>query len=158
MPRDWIDRDDRIAGDCPAGPVSDEEPVARFLDSNSWKDDQLKNAVFEQKQLFPPKNEPINNTPGERHGESLVRNMDLADAELLALANARQNSEGAAIFDLSAIRQITSDHDNSHRLFRVYEDPTPTLPQHAVIRFDSTRKPEWAVARSKLLATFQRKV
>ena len=158
MPKEWVDRNDRIAGDCPAGPVEDDEPVARLLASRMWVDNKLQDCTFEREHLIPPKNGAINNEPGQRDGESLIRNKDVPDATLVALSAAKPTTAGAAIFDLAAIRQIVAADDASRRMFRVYEDPTDELPQHAVIRFAGKGRPEWYVARSQLLMTMARKI
>jgi hypothetical protein len=158
LPKEWVDRDDRVAGDCPAGPVTDDEPVARLLTTRMWVDGKLQDCAFEREHLIPPKGRAINNTPGHRDGESLIRNRELPDAKLTELSAPKPNSEGAAIFDLAAIRQIVAADDASRRMFRVYEDPTDDLPQHAVIRFAGSGRPEWYVARSALLKTIARKL
>jgi hypothetical protein len=122
-----------------------------------WVNGELQNCAFESEHLFPPKKREINNKPGERDGESLIRSGDVPDAKLLELSAQKPNPEGAAIFNLAAIRQIVADDDPSRRMFRVYEDPTDELPQHAVIRFAGER-PRWATARSQLLKTLVRKL
>ena len=162
MPSNWVDRDDRVAGNCAAGPVNDDEPVVRLLDTETFKDGKIQDAAFQREHLFPPKGRPPENTPGSRGGESLIRSAALAHKALMARAAARprppRTSEGYAVATVADIRKITSNDNASARLFRIYEDPDPTndLPEHAVIRFDPAFKTQWTLARHSLIALFHR--
>ena len=84
----------------------------------------------------------------------------MSGEDLIALSNAQAavNSQGAVIATVSDIRAIAPPHDPSTQLFRVYEDPTPALPGHAVIRFDEAHKPLLALAREDLKKAFKTKV
>jgi hypothetical protein len=123
----------------------------------------MQNVAFQSKYLNPPKGRPIENTVGQRDGESLIRSATISDQNLLARSVAQATaahrvSQGVAFASMAAIRSITSQDDSSARLFRVYEDPTPLLPQHSVIRFDPAYKHQWAIARTQLKDAFDRKI
>ena len=160
MPAAWVDRDDRVAGNCPAGPVTDAEPAAKLLDSLTFKNGRIQDAAFQSDYLFPPADRPIRNTPGERDGESLIRCANLTDATLLILSqdqvHGTRTAEGYAVAKVEDIRKLTSQHDGSVRLFRVYEDPNDGLPEHAVIRFDPDCKSQWRIARRNLIDLFEK--
>lgn len=112
--------------------------------------------AFQKKYLFPPEGEPINNKVGERSGESLLRTTEQPENEILERADRQPDSQGAAVAQVSDIRSITLAHDQSVRLFRIYEDPTPEDPGHAVIRFDVNHKPAWKIARGDLKQKFRK--
>lgn len=158
-----MDRDDRAAGDCPAGPVNDHENVAKLLDENTWKDGGMTDAAFQTKYMFPPASGVIENTPGQRDGESLIRSGDLSDEVLLSRSadqamKGNRAGQGVTFASVRRTRDITSHDDPNVRLFRIYEDPTEELPQHAVIRFDAAYKLQWRLARIKLKKSFERKI
>lgn len=162
MPSAWVDRDDRVAGHCPAGPVTDDEQVAKLLDTATWPDadDKMHDAAFQSKVLRQPVGRAINNACGSRDGESLLRCAQLSDADLIQRSERQRGAanRGAAIARTSDIRNIVLHHDNSVRVFWIYEDPNELDPEHAVIRFDDRHKAFWVAARSDLKAAFKRKV
>ena len=161
MPQEWVDRDDRIAGDCPAGPVHDGEPLARLLNAESYRDGQIQDVAFQTKYLLRPK-EPINNRPGERHGESLHRSSGLNDEDLRAVSNSLRptSARGAAVALAADIRDLSVPGVPSVQLFYIYEDPLPDEPRHAVIRYTDNPacKSASKLARKSLIALFQKRI
>jgi hypothetical protein len=159
VPKDWVDRDDRVAGDCPAGPVTDDEHVAKLLNNEAWDAGRgrMRKAAFQQRELFPPENRDPNNTVGSRDGESLLRCTAMSNEQILQRAQQQSPNDchGAALAAVGAIRSITIPHDPTVRLFRIYEDPTDQDPEHCVIRFDPEHEAAWGLARSELLRIFQ---
>jgi hypothetical protein len=137
LPTQWVDRDDRTAGECAAGPVADGEEVARYLNPEVWDGQSLKTSAFQKEVLLPPTDRPIRNAAGERDGESFARRFGRSDAELLARATAQRplDSLGAVVGNVGEIRSIVAPDRPDTQLFFIYEDPTADDPLHAVIRY-----------------------
>jgi hypothetical protein len=163
LPTEWVDRDDRIAGQCAAGPVADGEEVARYLNPEIWDGQSLKTSAFEKKNLLPPTHRPIRNEAGERDGESFIRRGGRSDAELLARANAQRpmDSLGAVVGIAGQIRSIVAPDKPDVQVFFIYEDPTVDDPLHAVIRYtdDDIHRSFFNQARRALISLLnQRKL
>jgi hypothetical protein len=158
LPTDWVDRDDRVAGPCPAGPVRDDEQVARLLNTTTWQGGELRAAAFPKDELRPPKKAATNNMCGARNGESLLRCSDMTSEELTARAiqQSAERSEGAVVATVAAIRAIKLPHDDAVQLFRIYEDPTVIDWGHAVIRFDPNYRANWVWAKEELMRAFSK--
>jgi hypothetical protein len=161
LPTQWVDRDDRTPGACPEGPVTDEETLARCLNPEIWRDGKLQESAFQKKIPLRKVGDPINNEPGARDGESLIRCSTMSPDEILAIALELRpiDSQGVVLAQAEDIRAIAPPEQPSARLFYVYEDPMPDKPMHAVIRYsdDERFRPFWPQVRRKLIELFEQR-
>ena len=159
MPIVWCDRDDRVAGVCPAGPVLDAEHLYRLLRSTDVSGMKLKDGAFQiQYMMRPP--DPVSNVPGARDGESALRRDGRDDGTLIKESKDQSGfaAAGAAVAKVADIRLLRSIEQPTQQLFFVYEDPTELCPHHAVIRYTdqglAPPKQYARLARAKLKDVF----
>ena len=160
MPQVWTDRDDRLPGTCPAGPVADGEEVARLLNTEmSGSSGGITEATFPRDALVRPANP--NNEIGARDGESLLRRAGRTDDELIEASikqyeGKQRPSAGIAIGDVTNIRALRAPHAADLQLFYIYEDPNREQLSHAVIRFSdhASLAGYYRLARRSLIALF----
>jgi hypothetical protein len=97
-------------------------------------------APIARKELFPDNEMAISNVCGDSDGLSVVRNIDLADGEILkrsAIQSAvRQNRtpRGASVASVFALRNIRTVDNPDKQVVFVYDDPKTDDPYHAVVR------------------------